>query len=288
MIFLENDYIKARFVAKGAELQSLQSKTTGIDYLWNADPTYWGKHSPILFPIVGGLKDGNYQYQGKTYQLSRHGFARDMEFTYQQLSSTELFFTLRDTEATLAVYPFKFNLGIRYQLSDHSLTCSYEIENPSQAELLFSIGAHPAFATPLQTDETYTDYYLEFNKDEVLHYHKVVNDLIADEVEEMNLNDRKLNLRHDLFYNDALVLKTLKSDCISLKNTKTSSALHFTFKDFPYFGIWAAKDAPFVCLEPWCGLADGEGHNQQLSDKEGIVTLPAGDTWQRSWQVEIE
>jgi galactose mutarotase-like enzyme len=210
-----------------------------------------------------------------------------MEFSHQLLSSTELLFTLSDTKETLSLYPFKFRLGIRYKLSGHSVSCSYEVENPDHSDLLFSIGGHPAFAAPLQTGEAYTDYYLEFSKDEVLHYHKVINDLIADEVEEIHLEDRKLYLRHDLFYNDALVLKTLQSDRISLKNIKNTAALHFTFKDFPYFGIWAAKDAPFVCLEPWCGVADSEQHNQQLRDKEGIVSLAAGQKWQRSWRAEI-
>jgi galactose mutarotase-like enzyme len=288
MIFLENEHIQTTFVVKGAELQSLKSKSSGMEYIWSGEPAYWGKHSPILFPLVGALKDQTYIYNKKSYLLPRHGFARDMDFTYQQLSATEVIFTLEETGETLQVYPFRFKLDIRYVLSGHTLSCSYEVSNPDPAkELLFSVGGHPAFAVPFKKGELYTDYFLEFNKDEQLCYHKVERDLIAREVETLKLDGNRLHLQHELFYNDALVLKTLKSDCISIKNNTNQSALHFKFKGFPYFGIWAAKDADFICLEPWCGIADGVEHDQQLKNKEGIETLAEGQTWKRTWEAEI-
>jgi galactose mutarotase-like enzyme len=287
MMILENELISAAFNAKGAELQKLIHKGTGLSYLWGGDPVFWAKHSPILFPIVGALKNAEYQYEGKTYKLPRHGFARDREFQVQQIGASEMLFTLSDDADTLAVYPFKFLLGIRYKIEGASLSCTYEILNPGDKVLLFSIGGHPAFAAPVQEEINYDDCFLEFNRDAELTYHKIKEDLIDDETLTINLNEGKLDLNHKLFYEDALVFKTLKSDRISIKNTKTPNGLHFNFETFPFFGIWAAKDADFVCLEPWCGIADGINHNQQLKDKEGIIQLEPGASWQHNWNVEV-
>ncbi|RYD76462.1 aldose 1-epimerase family protein [Pedobacter agri] len=286
MITLENDYLKVSIAAKGAELQGLYSKETEIEYLWNADPEYWAKYSPVLFPIVGSLKNDHFNYKGKTYNLPRHGFARDHVFKAAQISKTEAVFTLTQSEETLKVYPFQFELKLIYRLIDRKLSLTYEVINTGKDELLFSIGAHPAFAVPNTPNTSYEDYYLAFNTDEKLTYWKLDNGLVANETESIDLNGHKLNLKHDLFYNDALVFKTLQSSCISLLNTKNDYGLHFHFEDFPFFGIWAATDAPFVCLEPWCGVADGVNHNQELKQKEGIISLAPNKNWERFWEVE--
>ncbi len=286
MITLENDAIVVTIAKKGAELQSLKSKRTGLSYLWSGDPAFWGKHSPILFPIVGALKGGAYEYDGHTYPLSRHGFARDHEFEVDQISDSEILFSLSFSEETLKVYPFEFTLGVRYKILDDNLTCAYEVLNLGIKPLLFSIGGHPAFAAPLQSEISYSDCYLEFNGDHELTYHKIKDDLIDNETKTVRLTANKLDLKHELFYDDALVFKNLKSTMISLKNHKTPNGLHFYFHNFPFFGIWAAKDADFVCLEPWCGIADGINHNQQLREKEGIVSLSSKKLWQRKWGIE--
>ncbi|MFA6276864.1 MAG: aldose 1-epimerase family protein [Pedobacter sp.] len=285
MIFIENEHIKVSFAAKGAELQSILGTDSLTEYMWSGDANYWGKFSPVLFPIVGALKDNMYQFEGKTYELSRHGFARDLEFEYHHINEQEILFTLMHSDDTLKVYPFEFKLSLRYKLSGASLACTYEVTNPAEKDLLFSVGGHPAFAVPLNKQGAYTDYFLQFNKDTELTYHHIVNNLISDKKSVLKLDEGKLTLQHELFYEDALVFKNLKSDSISILNTKNYNGLEFNFKDFPYFGIWAAKDADFVCLEPWCGIADGINHNQQLKDKEGIVTLNPTQHWQRKWQV---
>ncbi|MEJ2882131.1 aldose 1-epimerase family protein [Pedobacter sp. GR22-6] len=285
MIILENTNIKASFSTKGAELQSLYNKNTEREYLWDGNPDFWGKYSPILFPIVGGLKENRYILEGREYELPRHGFARDHQFDSKQLSETELIFILRQSSGTFSVYPFEFDLLIRYELIEEQLRCTYEVNNPADNPLFFSIGAHPAFAIPTGRNLSYTDYYLEFNKDITLEYHKIKHDLIDTETITLPLKDGKLPLKYELFYDDALVFKTLKSDLISLKNHKNDHGLDFSFKDFPYFGIWTAKNADFICLEPWCGIADGVHHNQQLKEKEGIITLEAQQEWKRSWEI---
>jgi galactose mutarotase-like enzyme len=285
MIFLENEHFKASFNARGAELQYITGVHSGTEFLWNGNSNYWGKFSPILFPIVGALKNNQYEYDGVTYELPRHGFARDMEFESNLVSEHEVLFTLTHSNETLKVYPFEFNLGIRYKIFGASLCCTYEVSNPAEKNLLFSIGGHPAFAAPLNKQGVYTDYYLQFNNDNELTYHHITDNLISNQTTTLKLDDGKLFLQHDLFYNDALVFKDLKSDSISLMNSKNYNGLNFKFKDFPYFGIWAAKDANFVCLEPWCGIADSINHNGKLADKEGIIVLPPKAEWQRTWQI---
>ncbi|SEA42078.1 aldose 1-epimerase family protein [Pedobacter hartonius] len=287
MILLENENIRVTFAAKGAELRSITSKINGLDYLWSGDATYWAKFSPVLFPVIGALKDETYIVDGKEYHLSRHGFARDHDFEVEQISDSELLFTLSSTEDTLKVYPFEFKLDLRYIISGSSVSCTYEVTNPAEKELLFSIGGHPAFAAPLTADASYEDCYLEFAVDESLTYFKISDNLISDQTDTLHLDKAKLFLKHPLFYDDALVFKHMESRAITLRNTKNEYGLHFRFNDFPFFGIWAAKDADFVCLEPWCGIADGVHHNQQLSDKEGIVSLPPGEDWKRIWEVEV-
>lgn len=285
MITLKNETLTASIATKGAELQQLIHQHTGINYLWSGNAQYWGKFSPVLFPIVGGLKNDTYLYNGKAYQLSRHGFARDKEFTAEQLNDTEAVFTLREDDETKKVYPFAFVLKLHYRLNESSLYCMYEVYNPAKEVLLFSAGAHPAFAVPLVKELSYTDYYLAFNQQEALQRWKLLNGLIDTKAEPVITTNNRLRLHPDLFYEDAIVLKQLKSNCITLASEKNKHGLSFYFNDFPFFGIWAAKDAPFVCLEPWCGIADSVNHNQQLPDKEGINRLPPGEKFTRTWSV---
>lgn len=287
MIILENEEITVNFVAKGAELRSIKSKITGLDYLWKGDPEFWGKFSPVLFPIVGGIKNDTYILEDAAYHLPRHGFARDHEFEFQQISDGEVLFTLNSNADTLKVYPFEFKLGLRYKISGSSVSCTYEVLNEGHNDMLFSIGGHPAFAAPLTADTNYEDYFVEFVADQSITYNKIQDNLISDQTETIELQDNRLFLKHSLFYDDALVFKNLKSTTLHLRNTKNQHGLDFHFIDFPYFGIWAAKDADFVCLEPWCGIADGIHHHQQLSDKEGVTSLPPGENWKRTWSVNV-
>lgn len=285
MISLENTKIHASFSSKGGELQSLRSKETNLEYLWSGNPDYWGKFSPILFPIVGGLKDNTYYFKDKAFTLPRHGLARDREFKVSQISETEILFTLEQDEESLKVYPFEFRLGLRYTLSGDTLSCAYEVANTGNQALWFSIGGHPAFSVPLKGGLKYGDYYLQFNKDHQLISNKIKQDLIDDETETIALTDGKLPLKHELFYEDALVFKRLQSDSIFLKSDADPHGLEFQFKGFPFFGIWSAKDADFVCLEPWCGIADGSHHQQKLEEKEGMMSLNPKEEWTRQWQV---
>src|SRR5665213_3258056 len=266
MIQIENDHLVVRINKKGAELQSVQ--LNALEYLWQADPNYWSKHAPVLFPIIGELKDGKYLFKNKEYHLPRHGFARDKMFEATQTSSSSAIFTLHSNEETLAVYPFQFIFQVQYEIKEHTLYCSYIVQNINAGEIYFSVGGHPAFRIPLNEKLKYEDYTLAFNKDTSLKRFLLDNGLTNDKTRIVALDDKKLHLKSSLFYNDAIVLKHIKSDQIKLYSDKDPHGLKSSFEGFPYFGIWAGKDAPFVCLEPWCGIAGNIHHDYQLINKD--------------------
>lgn len=284
MITLENALIKASVNPHGAELQSLYHKDTNLEYLWNGDARYWPRRSPVLFPIVGGLKDDTFIYKGEKYTLPRHGFARDMDFYKEAVFGDSCSLTLKSDKETLKNYPFEFLLRIKYQLNGNSITITYEVENPSEEALLFSIGAHPAFNVPLVKGTVYEDYFLEFSKEETSDRWTIKNNLISETTPYLQ-NQTRLPLKQNLFNDDAIVFKDLRSTRISICSDKTIHGLHYDFAGFPYMGLWAAKNAPFVCIEPWQGLADAETHNQNLEQKEGIVKLEKGKKWIKSWSL---
>ena len=285
MIKLANKNLSVAINEKGAELQSIQ--LNGLEYLWQADARFWAKHSPVLFPIVGELKDGKYIFNDKEYKLPRHGFARDKIFTANQTTPRSVVLSLQDDSETLAVFPFQFIFRIEYTINDTALSCSYYVENSGNSPMYFSVGGHPAFNVPLTRGLKYTDYVLEFNNDEILKSWLLEGGLLNENIESIELANKTLFLKPELFYKDAMVLKRLNSNEIILRTSEDVHGLKFHFDNFPFFGIWAAKDAPFICLEPWCGIADNINHNYQLVHKEGINSLARGDNWQRTWHVEM-
>lgn len=288
MFIIEDQQLKISIHPKGAELQSIYHKGNQTEYMWSGDPAFWGKHSPLLFPIVGTLKGNTYYYAGKPYELSRHGFARDREFTVQTQTADAITFLLKSDAASLNVFPFAFELRIGYQISGGTLTTTYRVNNPASGPLYFSIGGHPAFKVPLAPDTTYTDYYLEFDQTENAPRWPISKDgLIERESQPFLNNTNKLPLTRELFAKDALVFKGLKSTSVTLKSARTPRGLTLAFPGFPFLGVWAAPGADFVCIEPWCGIADSVDSNQQWTDKEGIHRLDAGGSFERSWTLTV-
>ncbi len=163
---LSNEHLSVSVSDKGAELQSIVHKQTGYEYMWSGNPDFWAKKSPVLFPIVGGLRNNTYQYRGNDYVLGRHGFARDRVFTVVDQSADSIRFALTSDTESLLVYPFQFVFQIGYQLDKNSIQVSYYIENTDTKELYFSVGAHPAFAVPFVKDTVFEDYYLQFSQPE--------------------------------------------------------------------------------------------------------------------------
>ena len=288
MYTIENDKIKIGVNTVGAELNSIINKSNGLEYLWSGDPAFWAKRSPVLFPIVGTLKDNTYFYNDKPYQLGRHGFAREMNFVVTEQDLTSLTLTMHDNENTFKVFPFHFNFSITYTARENSLFVTYSIINKGEETMYFSVGGHPAFKLPLSAGLKYEDYYLLFNKVETAGRWPISKDgLIESASSPLLNNENKLPLAKELFYKDAIVFKHLQSNEVQLKSDKDTAALSFSFTGFPFLGIWAAKNADFVCIEPWCGIADSVDAKQDLTAKEGIIGLAAGDVFERTWSVTI-
>ena len=272
--FLENDNLRIGTRTYGGELIAIHNKINGSEYLWDGNPEYWKYHAPILFPIVGKVVDCKYRVDGKIYELPQHGLARTSEFTLLEKKEDEITFELKYSEDTLKVYPFKFSLIIKYTLNDINLSIDYIVKNLDNKEMYFSIGAHPAFMCPIENDK-FDDYYFEFNEKENASIMQLVGPGYFSKEEKPYLKDENIiNLSTDLFKNDALVFKNLKSNKISLKSKNHKKYLEFDFGEFPYLGLWT-KDtgAPFVCIEPWFGHADFDGFNGEFKDKAAIQSL---------------
>lgn len=283
---ISNKYLTAKFKKSGAELFSLQYE--GLEYLWQGDPYFWSRHAPVLFPFVGRLKDNCYSYDGNTYEMGQHGFARNMDFKVMNKKKSEIAFELTANDETRSVYPFDFRLMIVYRLIDKTLTTHYAVTNQGATEMFFSIGGHPGFCCPFTEDEVRSDYWLQFEMEEPLLTHRLNSKgLFSGERETIYLQENKLYIDHSLFDKDALIFKDLKSTSVSLVS-EMKNWLTFTFKGFPYLGLWSKnKESPFVCIEPWFGLADHASHNGNIRDKEGIRVLAPSETFQCHYFIEI-
>lgn len=287
MFTISNEVLTVTLNPQGAEILSIYNKQTQLNYVWNGDAAYWPKTSPVLFPVVGGLKDNSYQYKGNTYQMGRHGFGRESIYQVTEQTESSITFTLEANEATLKVYPFQFKFSVKHELKNNQVSITYIVENTGNEALLFSVGAHPAFNVPLVAGTVFTDYYLLFSSNETEGRYPIAADGLIANTSTPLLNGNKLALENSLFYNDALVFKNLQSNSISIVSDKTPHGLKVSFDNFPFMGIWQPKNAPFVCIEPWCGLGDVANTTSQLQDKEGINTIQPAEVFARTWSVEL-
>ena len=278
---IKNSNLTAEITNFGAELCSLK-ENNNKEYIWEGKPTFWGKHSPILFPIVGTLKNDSYQYNDTIFHLSRHGFARDMEFKLIGKHENSASFSLQSSEETLKLYPFEFELQIIYTLNTRNLTVDYKVINNSKLKMPFSIGAHPAFALPNQ----FENYSIEFEKQESLNYSLLENNLISNYTKSLELQDKKVSLNYDLFKDDALIFKTLKSNSLTILE-HNEPLIKVNFEDFPSLGIWTKVNAAFLCVEPWHGYSDTTESSGNLFEKEGIQILKPEQTFQTKFNIEI-
>lgn len=288
MYFLSTNIITIQVSARGAELQSIYHKQNELEYLWSGDPNYWGKKSPVLFPIVGELKHKTYTYKGEQYKLNRHGFARDMEFEVTDSAEDFLTFSIKSNEKTLAVYPFPFAFSVKYTVVENIVQISYIVENAGGETMFFSVGGHPAFKVPIAEGTMYDDYQLVFNEQETAGRWPLSSEgLIETESAPLLENENVLPLKKELFAADAIVLKGLKSTSVSIESPKTPYCLKVGFDGFPYLGIWSMKGADFVCIEPWCGIADSVNVSGKLEEKEGIKSLEAGGVFVASFSLQV-
>jgi galactose mutarotase-like enzyme len=288
MTILENDLYKVAIRNQGGELTSFYSKETGVEHLWQANPEIWPWHAPTLFPIIGALENGHLTVDGKDYPMGRHGFNRNSELLLLDADGQSAKFSLPYCEKTLAVYPFKFDFQIHYDLIDTALRITYKVINLDKKAIYFSVGGHPAFNVPFNKGENYEDYYLEFEVDEKLDTHLLSPaGTFSGETSPVKIDGNKLHLTRDLFNNDALVFKNTRSRMVTIKSTKHDQSLSVEFPHFNYLGIWAKPGANFVCIEPWIGLADTAGREVDIRQKEGIQELRVGHVFEAAYYISL-
>ena len=280
IINLSNNKISASINTIGAELSRLEKNNK--NYIWTVDEVFWNKTSPILFPIVGKLKNDSYSIIGRTYELPRHGFARNFEFKVEHQTEDSVVFVLESNAETLQQFPFKFELKLKYRLTENGLEINYLVSNKSNEVMPFSIGAHPAFAI----NNGFDNYSLVFNHSEKMISHQLKNEQFDGSIREIEAKNGKINLDYSLFEKDALVFKELKSNEITLQHNN-EFVLKISFEGFPYLGIWTKPNAPFLCIEPWCGLADNVNHNSAIFEKEGINLLQSQAIFSRTIKIEL-
>lgn len=289
MITLENEKVVVRAKSQGAELTSILLKEDNTEYLWQGYPNFWARHAPILFPIVGKLVDNTCCIDNKTYTMSQHGFARDMEFEVISQSDQEVVFSLNSTEETLRKYPYVFDLRVIYKVINNDIVINYMVTNTGHEDMYFSIGAHPAFNWPFVADGIQDGYYLEFEQAETIGSRVLKEGVISNIVAPILNNHNIIQLSKSLFIDDALILQGLKSNKVSIKTKSSSKSVTVDFNGFPYLGIWSKPEgAPFVCIEPWYGIADTESSTGNFKEKEGILRLKPGKEFSCEYKITVE
>ena len=285
---IQNEYLTVCVDSLGAELQSIVKNDTKQEYLWNGDATYWVRRAPILFPVVGCLKNKQYLYDDKLYSMTQHGFARDMEFELVEYTNTTLSYRLVSNEQTLENYPFQFELQIKYILTATQISVQWEVFNIDTKTIYFSIGAHPGFLCPLNDGHTQSQHYLSFDC-ELLHVTTIDSDGLArNEKYTIALDNGLLPISEHLFDDDALVIENDQAHKVSLLTPNRTPYVTLSF-DAPLFGIWspAKKQAPFVCIEPWYGRCDASDFQGELKDRVWGNVLDQGQTFHKSYTIHI-
>ena len=286
---LENQQIAIVIHSAGAELCSLKLKQDEAEYMWQADPAYWGRHAPVLFPIVGRLVDDEYIMDDQVYHLPSHGFARNMEFEMIEQSEKHAAYRVFANDKTLQNYPRRFELIIVYTIHGNECVISYKVTNKDKQKMHFSIGAHPRLRCPLPSGECFEDYYLAFSQKETVYTYILEQGLLSSRTALALNNSNIIPLSYDLFKEDALIFKDLQSDFVTLKSKKSSKTVTVKFTGFPYQGIWSKPDAnaPFICIEPWYGIADTVGGDKQFIHKEGVLSLQPEECFECQYSIVI-
>lgn len=287
---IENDALRVRISDLGAELQSLQT-ADGHEYLWQGDPAIWSGRAPNLFPICGRLTQGKYTWQGNTYEMTLHGFAKLSVLTAAQQEKDRISFRLESSPETMAIYPFPFVLTVTYALSGSTLTQTFTVENTGTGVLPFAVGGHPGFNVPLEEGEAFEDCYVEF--DTIEPAKKVVMSETCFDTRRRDPfpleEGRILRLRHDLFDHDAIFLTDM-SKGVTLKSAKSSRSVHLSYPDMNAVGFWHKPHttAPYVCIEPWYSLPADDGIVDDLATKQLMIRLEPGRTYENSFTITVK
>ena len=291
---LENEYLKATFESFGAELISLQDDA-GKEYLWYGDSAFWGRHSPVLFPFVGKVRDGKYRYNGIEYAMGQHGFARDMEFTFVSQTEDEIWFELKSSEETRQKFPLDFCLELGYQLQENTLKVMWKVTNPSEKETLyFSIGAHPAFLCPIEEGTKQSEYFLQLDVKEKAEYYsaELASGLRLAEKRVLELENGRCQMTEGFFDmgdRGTYIFENHQVKEVALVTPAGKPYITVSF-DMPLVAVWSPekKSAPFVCIEPWCGRCDRVDFEGSLEEREWGNALEAGGVFETGYSIRID
>ncbi len=287
---MENEYLRVGISDAGAELVSIYDKKNKREVIWQADPAYWKRHAPVLFPNVGRHYGDHYRVHGQEYPSRQHGFARDTEFLCTAASDTSVTHEMTSSDATRASYPFDFVLRITHSLTDREVQISWEVINKSAQSMYFTIGGHPAFRVPVLEGTDYSDYSLTFEGQDSLTYlllDPASGTAFAEKTCELKLTDGNCRLDTHMFDHDALVFDHSQISRAGILLPDGSPYLELRCEGFPNFGIWSVPGAPFVCLEPWMGRCDNCGYHGPLDEKPDINSLEPNETFQKSYVIKI-
>lgn len=287
---LSNSRLTIQVSPHGAELCSIVCN--GKEYLWQADPAFWKRHSPVLFPIVGSVWQNTYSVNNRSFNLTQHGFARDMDFELISETADEIRFRLSDNEKTREKYPYPFCLEIGYRLEGNRIRVMWQVSNPSDEDIYFQIGAHPAFYYPGFNPTENRRGFFGFDSKESLRYLLIAEKGCADTSKSYPLMldaDGLLPIDIHTFDRDALILEDSQVKEVTLYDNDKQSCLSLYF-DAPVVGLWSppGKNAPFVCIEPWYGRCDRHGYTGEFKDKDWIQHLAPGEVFRGGYIIEIK
>ena len=280
--FIENSFLKLGVKEFGCEITSIVSKENGEEYLWQGNPDIWGGQSPILFPFIGRLIEDKFTLDSKEYSMQKHGFARKLPWKFLNKTDNTMSFILTENEETLKSYPYCFDLVVTYTLDGKKLTVTHEVTNKNENVMYFSLGAHPAFNCEIGDK-------LVFDNNETVDTMKIDLEfsLLLPETAPLLKGEKEIIITKDIFNEDALIIKGIKSDNVTLVSQKTGEKIRFNLGKAPYLGIWAKPGAPYVCIEPWYGLNDSQIKKADLSEKVGIQKLSPDEKFTFTWSADF-
>lgn len=283
---IQNDFIKVTSKSLGAELFSIINKSNSIEYLWQGDTEYWADHAIIQFPFIGNAKNDSYQHENKEYEIMSHGFARLSNFHLVSKGETSVEFLLESNKETLGMFPFQFNLFVKYTLVANKIKVQFTVVNKGTSEMYFSLGYHPGFNCPIEKHLSMDDYYLEFDSPETLVSETLENNMLSGEKRVLTANSNFLNLSKSLFAKDALIFEGLNSSSVALKSKLSNRSVTVDYGDVSFMGIWSpANGGSFICIEPWHGIPGVKEVDYELKNKPGINILQGSEKF--NWECEI-
>ncbi|MBQ7897556.1 MAG: aldose 1-epimerase family protein [Clostridia bacterium] len=281
MITIKNEFIRAEISEKGAELRSLS--VLGKEYVWQADPEFWGKSCPILFPVCGGIKDEEAVIDGKVYKLPRHGFARDCIFELEEVTDTSASFLLRSSEKTLEIYPFNFEFRVKFALEKKSIRVTYGVKNLSNDVMYYSVGSHEGYSTP----EGLEEYDIVFPEKVTLYSNDLEGALLGDTATLVIEDSNTLPLKTEYFEADTLIFRDIPVKSVRLRKKDGSREIKVSFPDFDHLMLWTVMGAKFICIEAWNGLSDHKDTDKNLKTKLGIKALSPSSSDEFTHSIEI-